>query len=294
MDPTLKTKTISRLKEGLEGFTPRMRTVAKYILDNPAEFGLDTVRQTAQKAGVSTYTLVRTARQLGFESYDALRDPFRHALVSSAEFVDLPGWLAELPDTGDTGRIQAEAALNSLAIVQRSLERQSPDTLDRVAEVLFSARKAFVTGTRASYAMAYYFHYVGRMALPSLDLIPRHVGSAVDELNEAGEGDVLVAIMTTPYSRETVDTCRFAQSRGVALILVSDSEISFPDLRPEISMPVSAISTHHFACYSGIAAVLEGVLSVLLHRGGEETAERIKSYEAVRKAHAAYWKPKKN
>ncbi len=294
MDPTLKTRTISRLKDEMGSFSPRMRVVAKYIVDNPADFGLDTIRETARKTGVSTYTLVRMSQQMGFDGFDGLRDPFRHALVSSTEYVDLPDWLNELPESGETGRIQAQAALNSLAVVQRSLEKLSPETLDRVAEAMFSARKVYVTGTRASYAMAYYFHYVGRMALTSMDLIPRHVGSAVDELNTAGEDDVLFAITTTPYSRETIDSCRFACSRGVTLILLADSEVVVPDLQPDITLSVSAISTHHFACYSGVSAVLEALLSILLHRGGTATTARIESYESLRNAHSAYWKPKKN
>ncbi len=48
--------------------------------------------------------------------------------------------------------------------------------------------------------VAYYLHYVGRMALPTLQLIPRHRNSAIDDLNDAKEGDVLIAITVTPYS----------------------------------------------------------------------------------------------
>ena len=66
MDPTVKMKMISKLKADYEGFSPRLRVVAKYIVDNPGDFGLDPIRVTARKAGVSTYTLVRMAQYLGF------------------------------------------------------------------------------------------------------------------------------------------------------------------------------------------------------------------------------------
>lgn len=291
MDPTLKFRTISMIKGRMEQFSPRKRKAAKYILDHMADFGLDPIRETARKAGVSTYTLVRMARDLGFESFDALRDPFRHALVSSPGLDEMPDWLAQLPQRGETGRTEAQSAANTLAIVQRSLQLLTPDLLDRTADTLLGAKRVYVTGARASYSMAYYFHYVGRMALTSLDLIPRHVGSAIDELNLASDADVLLAISTTPYSRETIDACRFAQSRGMALVMIADSEIVAPDLRPDITLLVSSVSTHHFACYSGIAAVLEALLSVLLRKGGPETAGRIASYERLRNDHSAYWRP---
>ena len=293
MDPAQKNRTISALKRDFLDYSPRMKQVAKYILDNQADFGLDSIRETARKSGVSTYTLVRMSQKLGYDSYEELRDPFRHALVSGAEFIDRPEWLNDLSDSGESGRVQAEAARNSLAVVQRSLERQSPDAMQQVVDAMLEAENVYVTAVRASYAMAYYFHYVGRMALTSLQLIPRHMNSAIDELNYAKAGDVIIAITITPYSRETVEACKFAQDRGVRLVLITDSEIVAPELNPDFTLVVSSISTHHFGCYSGLVAVLEGLLSLLMNRGGKEAENRIVSYEQLRGAHNAYWVVKK-
>lgn len=289
MDPARKNRTITVLKRDFSEFSPRMKLVAKYILDNAADFGLDSIRETARKSGVSTYTLVRMAQKLGFDSYEELREPFRHALVSGSENMGQPEWLNDLALRGETGRVQAEAARNSQAIVQRSLERQSPETLERVVDAMLAAENVYVTAVRASYAMAYYFHYVGRMALTSLQLIPRHMNSAIDELNQAQPGDVIIAITITPYSRETVEACKFAQERGVILVLITDSDIVAPELKPEFLLVVSSLSTHHFGCYSGLVAVLEGLLSLLMSRGGDGAEERIKSYEQLRGAYNAYW-----
>ncbi|NBR41237.1 MAG: MurR/RpiR family transcriptional regulator, partial [Alphaproteobacteria bacterium] len=70
MDPTLKNRTLTSLKEKMPMLSPRLRIVAKYIVDHPSDFGLDSIRETARKSGVSTYSLVRAANSLGFESYD--------------------------------------------------------------------------------------------------------------------------------------------------------------------------------------------------------------------------------
>lgn len=266
-----------------------MKLVAKYVLDNPADFGLDSIRETARKSGVSTFTLVRMAGKFGFDSYGDFREPFRHALVSSAEFVERPAWIDELHETGETGRIQAEAALNTLSVVQRSLDRQTPETLEQVVDALLSARTVYLTAVRASYSMAYYFHYVGRMALTSLQLIPQAMNSAIDDLNYAQEEDVMIAITVTPYSRETIEACKFAQGRGVRLVLITDSDVVAPELKPDFVLVVSTISSHHFACYSGITALLEAILSLLMRRGGQDTSDRIESYERLRAEHNAYW-----
>jgi DNA-binding MurR/RpiR family transcriptional regulator len=289
MDPTLKKRTISNLKAILPDLSPRLRTVAKYIVDHPSDFGLDPIRETARKCGVSTYTLVRMAERSGFDSYDEMREPFRQALVSAVPVMERPGWIDSLHDSGDLGRVQAEASMNAMSIVQRSLERQDPARMSRVVQMLLEAENVYLTAVRASYAMAYYFHYVGRMALPTLQLIPRHMNSAIDELNHAGPGDVMIAISVTPYSRETIEACKFALARGVRLVMVSDSDVISSEFSAHETLVASVITTHHFGCFSGVMAVLETLLALLVDQGGAGARARIKSYEDLRKDNNAYW-----
>jgi DNA-binding MurR/RpiR family transcriptional regulator len=137
--------------------------------------------------------------------------------------------------------------------------------------------------------MAYYLHYVGRMALPTMELIPRHMGNAIDELHLAGPEDVLIAITFTPYSRETIDACRFARQKGLKLILISDSELVFPDFSADETLTVSVLSTHHFGSYAGAMAVIETLISILVAEGGETARTRITSYEKLRHEGHAYW-----
>ncbi|MEO0680793.1 MAG: MurR/RpiR family transcriptional regulator [Pseudomonadota bacterium] len=284
MDPTLRARLLDRLKRELPAYPSRLRLAARYVVDHPADFGLDPVRETAGKAGASTYTFVRLARHLGFDGFDALRAPFREALTAAAPSGLRPAWLEEAGG-GGAARI---AAANALAVVDRSLSQQDPAGLARAAELIVGARTAYVTGARASYALAYFFHYVGRMALPDLQLIPRHMASPIDDLAAAGPQDALLALLVAPYSRETVAACRFAAGAGAKLILISDSEAPDPGLRAEAVLRVSAHSTHHFGAYAGAMAVAETLLALLVERAGPGARERIEGYARLREAHDAY------
>lgn len=289
MDPTLKTRILARLKEEMPALPRGLRSVAKYVIDHPSDFGLDPIRETARKIGVSTYTLVRMAERLGFNGYDELRDPFRQALVSAAVTVERPAWVETLRDSGGLGPVQAEASQNGMAIVQRSLERQSPGQMARVVDLLMAAPRVYLTAVRASYGLAYYLHYVGRMALPSLQLIPRHMNSPVDDLQDARPGDVLIAITFTPYSRETIEACAFARRRGMTLVMISDSDIVSPDFTADETLLASVLSTHRFGCYAGAMALIETLIALLVARGGAQAQDRIASYEALREETLAYW-----
>lgn len=289
MDPTQKNKTISMIKGSILSLSPSLQIVAKYIVDQSSDFGLDSIRETARKCGVSTYTLVRLAKTLDFDSYEEMRAPFRRALVSSSPVLDAPDWIDALRGHGELGEAQAEAGLNTMSIVQRSLERQTAERMEHVAQLLLQAETVYLTAVRASYAMAYYFNYVGRMALPSLQLIPRHMNNAMDELNDAAAGDVMIAITFTPYSRETIEACKFAHQRGVKIILISDSDMFSPEFTAAETLVVSTLSTHHFGCYAGAMAVIENLLALLVRLGGDAAKQRITSYEDLRRGNNAYW-----
>lgn len=289
MDPTLKFRTLATLKDQMGEMPPRMRGAAKYIIDHPADFGLDSIRLSSAKSKVSTYTFVNIAKRLGFSSFEDLRQPFRHALVASPEAPEFRLHFDAVAGQSATGGLVADAAKNALSIAGASLARQSPDELEAVVDMLFSARTVYLTGVRASYSMAYYLDYVGRMALPSLRLIPRHRNSAIDDLNGADAADVLIAVTITPYSRETIEACAFAKKQGVKLLFISDSEVVSPELAADHTLAASTLSTHRFGSFIGMMAVIEVLLALLMARGGEDARERIASYEKLRNENNAYW-----
>ena len=90
MDPSLKAKAVARLRNLAPDFTPALKQIAKYILDNPLDFGMDSIRETARKCSTSTYSLVRLSQQVGFESFEAFRAPFRSALLTTVDLQAAP------------------------------------------------------------------------------------------------------------------------------------------------------------------------------------------------------------
>lgn len=290
---TLRNTRLKQLKKHIPDLPRAQQAAAKYIIDNPSDFGLDAIRETASKAGVSTYTLIRLAEGMGLDNYETLRAPFRQSLVMATDDMARQHWLEMLAQHGEQGRVQADAAANAINSVQQSLKQLDFSTIQRVVALLTSAEHVYLTAVRSSYAVAFYLHYVGRMVLPSLRLIPQQMTSAIDDLNGATADDVLIAITTTPYSRETIEACQFARRKGMKVVLISDSEIVSPDFQADATLLAETQSTHHFTGYSGMMAVIETLLAMLVAQGGEAATQRIQSYDKLREENNAYWSEQK-
>ena len=87
---------LTRLTDELQALSPEARKAATYVLENPLDVGVSTVREIAAAANVKPNTLVRMARAVGFEGYDDFREPFRDAIRSGAPaFESRAQWLQD-------------------------------------------------------------------------------------------------------------------------------------------------------------------------------------------------------
>lgn len=77
----------SEYKKKLQRVYPTLtkcqKKVAEFIIDNPSKITLLSADELAKACGVSEATVIRFARNLGYEGYSAMKEEFQRALVGS-------------------------------------------------------------------------------------------------------------------------------------------------------------------------------------------------------------------
>ena len=108
-DTNVSSRVLSRLSDEFGDLTPEAQKAARYVLENPADVGVSTVREIAEAAQVKPNTVVRMARQVGFEGYDDFREPFREAIRrGQVTFPDRARYLQDIGKSGHLGELYAE------------------------------------------------------------------------------------------------------------------------------------------------------------------------------------------
>ena len=103
-DTNMPDAVLDRLASTLDALSPQARKAATYVLENPADVGVSTVREIASAAQVTPNTVVRMARAAGFDGYDDFRAPFRAAIrAGTASFPDRARRLQDIAGKGDLG-----------------------------------------------------------------------------------------------------------------------------------------------------------------------------------------------
>ncbi len=281
---------LERLVDELSYLTPEARKAATYVLENPRDIGIFTVREIAKAAKVKPNTVVRMARQVGFEGYEDFRAPFREAIrQGAADFPDRARWLQGIRKTGDLGGLYADMVRDVLANIEETFAGISTGDLKAAAEAIWASRSVFTLGVGVNNANARNFTYLASTGMKQFHAIPRPGSTPVDDLAWADKRDVLIAVTCKPYRSEVVEAVKIAREQGMAIIALSDSPAS-PIIRDADHRFVVSVDTPQFFPSSvSIIALLEALLSFVIAVASDEIVERVETFHKRRHQLGLYY-----
>ncbi len=279
---------LGALAAAIDDFSPQVERAAGYVLDNPGEIAVNSMRTLADAAGVKPNTLVRMARAVGFEGYEDFRRPFRqYAAEGTLSFPDRARFLQTISQGGSHWSLVADMAGAAMANVEALFAAIDADDLKAAADLIDGARRANICGVGTARTLADNFAYVATMAVDNVVAIPS-VGLAIDDVARMTPDDVLVAMTFSPYRAEIVEAVRLAEQRGVPIIAITDSHGS----------PLVPMATHSFVVpndsplpfSSNVAstALLETLLAFVVAESPGDVAAAIDAFHGNRRAAGIY------
>lgn len=273
---------LDRLADELEALSPEAKKAATYVLEHPQDVGVSTVREIAEAAQVKPNTIVRMARQVGFEGYDDFRAPFREEIRRGATFPDRARWLQETAATGAMGALYAEMVGTALRTIEETFAGISAEELQVAARTIWNARRVFTLGVGVNNTNAQNFTYLASTAMVEFFAIPRPGSVAIDDLAFADERDVLIAITCKPYRSEVVDAISVAKEQGLKLVGISDSPASPLITGADHGFVVNAETPQFFPSSVSTIALLETLLSFVVAEATPEIIGRVERFHKRR------------
>ncbi len=267
---------LDRLRHEWEALTPEAQKAARYVLENPQDVGVSTVREIARAANVKPNTVVRMARQVGFEGYEDFRAPFRDAIRSgSVSFPDRARWLQDIRKSGDLGGLYADMVEATLRNVEETFAGIDAEQLKSAAEAIWNSRQVLTMGVGVNNANARNFTYLASTGMTDFHAIPRPGSTAVDDLAWADGRDVLIAMSCRPYRSEVVDALRIARDQGLTIVGISDSPASPIIRQADHGFVVFADTPQLFPSSVSTMALLETLLSFVIAVASDEIVDRV-------------------
>ena len=274
---------LERLTAELDRLTPELRKAAAFVLENPNEVGVSSIREMAIAAEVKPNTLVRMARVMGFDGYDDFREPFREQIRrGTASFPDRARWLQSLGQSGKLGGLYADMVNSALRNIEETFAGIDEARLKAAAEAIWSSRQVFVLGVGVNNANARNFAYLASTGMEQCHAIPKPGSTAIDDLARADSRDVLIAMTCKPYRSEVVQAVQIAREQGLVIVGISDSPASPVVAGSEHGFVVAVDTPQFFPSSVSTIALLETLLSFVIASASGEIVGRVEEFHKRR------------
>jgi len=267
-----------RIQDGFEALTRAERQLANIILENYPVSGMGSITTLALNGDVSTPTVARMARKLGFGGFPEMQAQLRAELEAtiSDPITKHDKWAAAAPDTHILNRF----ADNVIDNLRNTLKHLSAEEFDQIVDLLSdTSHTVAVVGGRLSHSLASYFFTHMQMMRDGVTLIERNSSSWPHYLLSLKEGDVLVAFDMRRYEQDMLRFAEMAKKRGVRIILFTDQwgspagKFASHQVHSRIEVP----STWDSSVVTMF--ILEAIISAVQNQSWEKSKARMEELE---------------
>ncbi len=202
-------------------FTTAERRLLPFLKDDSLVIELQSITKLAKAAEVSTPTVIRLARKLGFKGFPSLQSAIRAEL---AERIKQP--LAKLKAgvaTQHQDHILHKFAHQTVNNLNQTIDMLDFQIFDDAAKLLANHKKSlYFLGGRITRANADYFFNHLQIIRPNVTMLNSSPSIWPQTLLDLNNGSVLVIFDIRRYQKELEKLAELAVSQGTTVILFTD------------------------------------------------------------------------
>jgi len=218
--------------ERIPTFSKNQKKLANFVLENLQTITLLSVNDMAKMAGVSSATVVRFARALGYKGYLEFRNELSARLKEQLSPVEK--YRATISHKDDFKNSLEKIAGQVVSNINKTLQINTPIEFSHIVEHLKEAENIFCIGMGVSHYMAEIMAYLLKLYMKKAFALSGDSPSYQEQVILLSPGDLLIFYSFPPYSRQTVEAAQFANELNIPII-------SFTDKR---TAPIVPFSTH--------------------------------------------------
>lgn len=213
-----------KIQASRRGFSKSQRAIARYLQEHPDEVAFMTASRLGTAVGVSESTVVRFATEIGYSGYPAMQQAVQEMIRNKmTSFQRLEMTSRNIPPE----RLLDAVLGQDIDILRRTREGLNSQDFYDAVDALVGAKRVFVLGAGSSLALATFLaHYLQLIFDNVLLMEATSEAQILQQMVRVGEGDAIIAISFPRYSKKAAKALKYASSRGMTAIGITDSLLS--------------------------------------------------------------------
>lgn len=268
---------LTNLSQHFDAFTHSQKRTANYLTDHMSDFAFSTLENLAEKINVSTTTIIRFARVLGYKGFTEMQRDIQTELKHRES---LPGRLEDMPSISDNHLLR-ESVENDIKNIRKTLEVQKDADLKTAIELISGAKHIYVLGMRSSFSVAHYM-------ASQLGEIKKHVNLIQsigmiypEEIVGADEEDVCIAYFFPRYSKVAATMISWLKEHGVKIVLITSLNYGTVSGYGDVILPCAISSISYKNSFSAPMCLTNYLIAALAKQNYDEAREVLSRTESI-------------
>ena len=252
-------KIIGNIQSKYNVYTKKQKIIADFIMENYAIVPFETLDEIAGRVGVSTTSLIRFARVLGYKDYTDLKKSIQESIKVK---VSLPARLSEVVQQEDNlDDLLKKCGRNVIKNVKATIGYQKQEDLKKAVELICNSESVYVLGLRSCFAPAFYLSVVLSQAKKSVHLIQGIASTYPEEIINIKENDVIVVFSFPRFYKETLNLTHFIKRRGGKVILITSTNNESVKQYGDVLIPCATESISFKDSFAAVFFIIDYIVA---------------------------------
>ncbi|MEW9672563.1 MurR/RpiR family transcriptional regulator [Ammoniphilus sp. 3BR4] len=220
------TKGILREIINIKNSLPKkQRKLCDYIVENYRSIGLLTVKELADKAEVSTSTVLRVMQILGYENFQEMRKDLHKVSVDSSisQYKHMQHLFKNYNKSNDKGSTSlTEVWQNGIGLLDKTLDPPLIENFEKAIDLIIQASRINIFGVRGYKSVAYCLEHLFEEFYSKTRQLSFDSEAVYDRILQFKKDEVLIVFSYEPYTNRTLEIAEFTYERGIPIILFTD------------------------------------------------------------------------
>ncbi|WP_119307992.1 MurR/RpiR family transcriptional regulator [Cohaesibacter haloalkalitolerans] len=233
------TPVLSELRFNSANMTPKLRKIAQFINQHPVEVTTMSVDELAASANISVATIYRFCRELGYQTFSQLK-------LAIAKEISVENALKSDAETG-AGKDDTHRFPDYLKGLEATRDLLELKEIDKVADLIVSARRIIIVAVGASSVAATFMHYkLMRAGLMSHRPTDMHLATML--ASNVDERDMIIAFSASGGTRDIIDVLKIGKRAKASIVSITGRRRN----------AVADLSSHHLLAVASDSPITSG------------------------------------
>ncbi|MBB6428153.1 MurR/RpiR family transcriptional regulator [Sphingopyxis sp. JAI128] len=277
---------LQRLEDNLESFTASERSIANFILMNRGGIAFETAHSIAEKLQVSSITVGRFARKMGYKHFKDLKTGLRMTMsgvpwLVGDQVTDFIG------SHGESDRSKRSLELELAGIIEVYAMAET-DSWKEIVALLAHSKHVHVAGFQTERGVAATLANLLQYAREGVSIVDSSAGHYNDLFSVNPRGHCLVLVEFRRYSDQAFALAEQAQREGIPIIMITDK---FCDWIRKFTDHVIAVPTEVDLFWSSqvsLSCAVNLLINDVIGALGKKVEQRLERLSALYQAHVGH------